>query len=217
MVTGERSMFLRWKETFVMPLDDDSNSWHGHYITVRHRNIQLKKAMSEVLRAWIWETHCELLPRGAGWKQSAQQLGGGRGRCGGVGGVCVCIRSLTANLREPKSLYLSPPESAKGLRTGGRRAARFNQPATRLASNPDLQICKHRSRTSWFVQSSVKFRARRVFWCIGKSRKRLERQMADGMRGAKRCLYGKRIEKNNNNRMHYESFCYRLIQMALFH
>lgn len=54
-----------------------------------------------------------------------------------------CIKSLTANLREPKSFYLSPPESTKGLRMGARRTARFNQPATRLASNPDLQICKH--------------------------------------------------------------------------
>lgn len=109
--------------------------------------------MPEVLKAWIWETYCELLPRGPGWKQFAQQLGVG----GGGGGY---IRSLTANLREPKSLYLSTPESAKGLRTGGRRAARFNQPATRLAYNPDLQICKHRFHASWFVQSSVKFRAR---------------------------------------------------------
>ena len=79
--------------------------------------------------------------------------------------VCVCwggcgIKSLTANLREPKSLYLSPPESTKGLRTGGRRAARFNQPAMRLASNPDLQICNQRFRTPRFVQSSVKFRER---------------------------------------------------------
>lgn len=63
-------------------------------------------------------------------------------------GVGMCVRSLIANLREPKSLYLSPPESAKGLRTGGRRTARFNQPAARLASNPDLQICKHHFRTS---------------------------------------------------------------------
>lgn len=82
--------------------------------------------------------YCKLLPRGTGWKQSAQQLGVGGGGFGWGG-----IRSLAANLRKPKSLYRSPPESAKGLRTVGRRAARFNQPATRLASNPDLQICKH--------------------------------------------------------------------------
>lgn len=109
--------------------------------------------------------YCGLLPWGPGWKQSAQQLGvWGGGVCVCVS-VCVCwggggLRSLTANLREPKSLYLSPPESAKGLRTGGRRAARFNQPAMRLASNPDLQICNQRFRTPWFVQSSVKFRER---------------------------------------------------------
>lgn len=108
------------------------------------------------LKARIWETYCELLPRGTGWKQSAQQLGVG----GGGGGYW---RSFTANLREPKSLYLSLPESTKGLRTGGRRAARFNQPATRLASNPDLQICKHRFRT--FLQSSVN-----GFWRIKKVR-----------------------------------------------
>lgn len=73
--------------------------------------------------------------------------------------VGVCIRSLTANLRETKSLYHSPPESTKELRTGARQTARFNQPATRLASNPDLQICKHCFRTLWFTQSSVEFRA----------------------------------------------------------
>lgn len=67
------------------------------------------------------------------------------------------IRSLTANLREPKSLYRSPPGGTAGLRTGGRWAARFNQPAMRLASNPDLQICKHRCHTSPFPQSSVEF------------------------------------------------------------
>lgn len=64
------------------------------------------------------------------------------------------IRSLTANLGEPKSLYRSPPGGTAGLRTGGRWAARFNQPAMRLASNPDLQICKHRCHTSPFPQSS---------------------------------------------------------------
>lgn len=81
------------------------------------------------------KTYCELLL--GGLVQNNLLSGWGVGYAGGV-----CVRSLTANLREHKSLYLFPPESTTGLRTGRRWAARFNQPAMRLASNPDLQICK---------------------------------------------------------------------------
>lgn len=75
----------------------------------------------------------------------------------------VRIRRLSVNLGETKSLYRSLPESTKELRTGGRQAARFNQPATRLASNPDLQICKHPFLASRFTQSSFKFKAHFLF------------------------------------------------------
>lgn len=60
--------------------------------------------------------------------------------CSAVGVcVCVCVRSLG----EHKSLYLLPPESTRGVWMARRWAARFNQPASRLASNPRfLRICK---------------------------------------------------------------------------
>lgn len=79
----------------------------------------------------------------------------GVGRWRGGGG---CRRSLTANCRELNP-FISPLLKRHGLRTRGRWAARFNQPAMRLASNPDLQICKHCFHTSRFAQSSVKLRA----------------------------------------------------------
>lgn len=71
-----------------------------------------------------------------GSKQSTQQLGVGDVGVEGLGvwGGGVVVRSLTAILSEPKSLYLSPPESTIGLRMGRRWAVRFNQPAMRSAS-----------------------------------------------------------------------------------
>lgn len=62
------------------------------------------------------KTYCELLL--GGLVQNNLFSGWGVGYAGGV-----CVRSLTANLREHKSLYLFAPESTMGLRTGRRWAA----------------------------------------------------------------------------------------------
>lgn len=108
----------------------------------------------------VWNTMWALASR-LWLKTICSATGGWRWGHGG------CTGSLTANLREPKSLYLSPSESAKGLRTGERRAARFNQPATRLASNPDLQICI--ASVLYDSYNPLSSSERVVFSCIWKS------------------------------------------------